>query len=153
MVDRSQQLTKEELKQKLSQMKKLIDEQRALQAELKEDLLQQKRTADFNDEDDIPFSPTEQDLLRRDRQIQQSYRKLDQLSLDRETPSQRAYYPDNLALHNPVGYKESTEMIMVQNPVANLEDFELPNLTEHVPVIAKDFVSTQDEKKEAFEDC
>ena len=59
MVDRSQQLTKEELKQKLSQMKKLIDEQRALQAELKEDLLQQKRTADFNDEDDIPFSPTE----------------------------------------------------------------------------------------------
>ena len=153
MVDRSQQLTKEELKQKLSQMKKLIDEQRALQAELKEDLLQQKRTADFDDEDDIPFSPTEQDLLRRDRQIQHSYRKLDQLSLDRETPSQRAYYPDNLALHNPVGYRESTEMIMVQNPVANLEDSELPNLTEHVPVIAKDFVSTQDEKKEAFEDC
>ena len=40
MADKNQQLTKEELQLKLSQMKKLIDEQRALQAELKEDLLQ-----------------------------------------------------------------------------------------------------------------
>ena len=44
-------------------------------------------------------------------------------------------------------------MIMVQNPVANLEDSELPNLTEHVPVAPKDFATTQDEKKEAFDDC
>ena len=58
-------------------MKKLIDEQRALQAELKIDLLQQKRQAE-NKEDAYNSSPPmftehEQELIRRDKQIEKSY--------------------------------------------------------------------------------
>ena len=59
-------------------------------------------------------------------------------------PRECAHYPDGLALHNPGAYGESTEMIMVQNPVAHLEDSELPNLTEHVPVVAKNFAKTEE---------
>mmetsp|Transcript_31329 Transcript_31329/g.41477 ORF Transcript_31329/g.41477 Transcript_31329/m.41477 type:complete len:94 (-) Transcript_31329:1535-1816(-) len=44
-------------------------------------------------------------------------------------------YPDDLALHNPNIYPDSTDLIMVQNPVAPINvSSELPNLTEHVPV-------------------
>ena len=85
----------------------------------------------------------EQELIRRDKRIEESFRKLEEHEIA-NGGAQISTYPEDLAMHNPsaVAYGGMADnyvgpdQIMVRNPVAGLADdsAELPNLTEHVPV-------------------
>ena len=94
------------------------------------------------------LSPVEEELLRRDKQIEQSYDKLGSpFDTERNDPSTRKtlQYPDDLTLQNPTIYPGRSDLIIVQNPVAQVNSStELPNQTEHVPLAVEELGASGD---------